>query len=192
MTLLILGLLAFLAVHSVRIFADGWRSAQIARMGEMRWKGLYSLLSIAGFVLLVWGYGLARQAPLPLWTPPAAMNHVAALLMLVSFILLVAAYVPRNAFKARLGHPMVLGIKTWALAHLLANGNLADLLLFGGFLLWAAASFSAARRRDRAAGLPRVAGTVGGTITTVLTGVLAWGVFAFWLHAVLIGVAPLA
>lgn len=192
MTLLILGLLVFLGVHSVRIVAEGWRSAQITRLGEMRWKGVYSLLSIAGFVLLVWGYGLARQAPVLLWTPPRAMGHVAALLMLPSLILLAAAYVPGNAIKARLRHPMVLGIKTWALAHLLANGNLADVLLFGAFLIWAVASFSAARRRDRGAAAVRASGTTGATVITVLVGALAWGAFVFWLHALLIGVAPLA
>jgi uncharacterized membrane protein len=191
MTMLVLGLLLFLGIHSVRIMAGDWRQAQIARLGEGPWKGLYSLASLAGFVLLVWGYGMARQQPMVLWTPPRAMNHVAALLMLLSFVLLAAAYVPRNIFKARLGHPMVLGVKTWALAHLLANGNLADLLLFGAFLIWAVACFGAARRRDRAAGTVYPPASGAGTAAAVAAGVVAWGLFAFWLHAPLIGVAPL-
>ena len=123
MGMLILGLVLFLGVHSTRIVADGWRTAMRARLGGGAWKGLYALLSIAGFVLLVWGYGLARQQPVALWQPPAGMRHVAALLTLIAFVLLAAAYVPRNAIKARLHHPMVLAVKVWALAHLLANGK---------------------------------------------------------------------
>jgi uncharacterized membrane protein len=191
MAILILGLLLFLGVHSVRIVADGWRSAQLARWGPARWKGLYTLASLFGFALLLWGYALARQQPVALWSPPRFMNHAAALLMLLSFVLLAAAYVPRNVFKARLGHPMVLGVKVWALAHLLANGNLADALLFGAFLLWAVASFSAARRRDRAGAVVHPAATAAGTVATLAISVVAWVVFVFWLHAPLIGVAPL-
>ncbi|NMM07943.1 NnrU family protein [Polaromonas sp.] len=190
MGMLILGLVLFLGVHSTRIVADGWRTAMMARLGQGAWKGLYALLSIAGFVLLVWGYGLARQQPVTLWQPPAGMRHVAALLMLIAFVLLAATYVPRNALKARLHHPMVLSVKVWALAHLLSNGNLADLLLFGGFLLWAVLSFRAARARDRATQARYPAGTVAGTAMTLLVGIVAWAVFAFWAHAVLIGVRP--
>ncbi|MGH8806224.1 MAG: NnrU family protein, partial [Polaromonas sp.] len=106
MGMLILGLVLFLGVHSTRIVADGWRTAMIGRAGLNAWKGLYALLSIAGFVLLVWGFGLARQQPVQLWSPPVAMRHLAALLTLIAFILLAATYVPRNAIKARLHHPM--------------------------------------------------------------------------------------
>ena len=151
MALLILGLVLFLGVHSTRIVADGWRTQMMARLGEKPWKGIYALLSIAGFVLLVWGYGLARQSPVLLWAPPVAMRHVAALLMLLAFVLLVATYVPRNAVKAKLHHPMLLSVKVWALAHLLANGTLAGAVLFGAFLVWAVCCFKAARERDRAA-----------------------------------------
>ena len=191
MLMLILGLVLFLGVHSTRIVADGWRGATIARIGALPWKGLYTVVSIAGFVLLVWGYGLARQQPVPLWSPPRGMNHLAALLMVFSFILLVATYVPRNAIKARLHHPMVLAVKVWALAHLLSNGNLADVVLFGAFLVWAVLSFRAARARDRAAGTVYAAGTALGTAITVAVGLAAWAGFAFWGHAVLIGVRPL-
>jgi uncharacterized membrane protein len=190
MTLLIAGLLVFLGVHSVRIFAEPWRSRIQAKLGEGGYKGLYSVASIAGFALLIWGYGVARAQPTVLWVPPLATRHVAALLMLPSFVLLAAAYVPGNRIKARLGHPMVLGVKLWALAHLLANGTLADVLLFGGFLLWAVLSFRAARGRDRAAGTVRTA--VGGArdAVVVAVGIAAWVAFAFWLHRPLIGVAP--
>jgi uncharacterized membrane protein len=190
MTLLILGLVIFLGAHSTRIFAEGWRGAQLTRLGEKGWKGLYSVVSLVGFVLLVWGYGVARQDPVPLWTPSIGMRHLASLLTLVSFIFLAAAYVPRNAIKARLGHPMTLGVKVWALGHLLANHTLADLLLFGGFLVWSVLCFRAARARDRAAGTVRPAGTAAGTALTVAVGVGAWVVFALWLHGPLIGVRP--
>ncbi|MGB4925367.1 MAG: NnrU family protein [Giesbergeria sp.] len=191
MTLLILGLVLFLGVHSVRIVADGWRTRMRQRLGEGGWKGLYSLLSLAGLALVIWGVGLARQDPVALWTPPVAMRHVASLLTLAAFILLAAAYVPRNALKARLHHPMVLAVKVWALAHLLSNGNLADVLLFGGFLLWAVLDFRAARQRDRAHGTRYPTGTLAGTAAAVVLGSVAWAVFAFWGHALLIGVSPM-
>lgn len=191
MIALIAGLVLFIGVHSVRIVADDWRSAQIARRGEGPWKGVYALLSIVGFALLVWGYGQARQAPVVLWQSVAALRHLALLLMLVSFILLVAAYVPRNGLKARLHHPMVLAVKVWALAHLLANGTLPDLLLFGVFLVWAVVLFRASRQRDRRLGTVYPPGTAGRTALAVGLGTAAWALFAFWGHAWLIGVSPL-
>ncbi len=191
MGILLLGLVIFLGVHSVRIFAEPWRNARIAAWGKGPWMGLYSLGSLLGLVLVCWGFGLARQQPVFLWQPPVAMRHIAGLLTLVAFVLVTAAYVPRNGFKARLHHPMVLGVKLWAFAHLLANGNLAHIVLFGSILLWAALSFKAARGRDRAAGTVYTPGTTSATVTTVVVGVLAWAAFAFWAHGLLIGVRPL-
>jgi uncharacterized membrane protein len=190
MTLLILGLVVFLGVHSVRIFADDWRTRQSASLGAGAWKGLYSLASVVGFILIIWGYGLARAQPVVIWAPPVWTRHVAALLTVPAFILLVAAYVPRNGIKAKLRHPMILGVKVWALAHLLANGMLADVVLFGAFLAWAVLDFRAARQRDRATGATYPAGTVGGTLTASAIGLVAWAVFAFWLHGSWIGVRP--
>ena len=190
MGMLILGLVLFLGVHSTRIFAEGWRASTIRRLGAGRWKGLYTLLSLMGLGLVVWGFGLARQQPVQLWSPPFFTRHVAWLLTLVSFILLAATYVPRNAIKARLHHPMVLAVMFWAVAHLLANGNRAHAVLFGSFLLWAVLSFRAARVRDRAARTLYPAGTASGTAMTVLAGIAGWAVFAFWAHGVLIGVRP--
>jgi uncharacterized membrane protein len=190
MTLLLLGLALFLGVHSARIVAEGWRTATIARVGEKPWKGIYSLLSIAGFVLLVIGYGAARQSPVVLFAPPVWTRHLAALLTIPAFVLLVAAYVPGNAIRRAVGHPMMAGVKVWALAHLLANGTLADLLLFGTFLAWAVLGFIAARRRDRAAGTSYPTGPGSRTAITVVVGLVAWAVFAFALHRPLIGVAP--
>jgi len=190
MSYLILGLLLFLGVHSLRIVAEDWRTGMRARLGEQAYKGLYSLVSIAGFALLIWGYGQARLTPQLLWATPKGMAHLAALLTLIAFVLLVAAYVPRNHLKARLHHPMVLGIKTWALAHLLANNTLADLLLFGSFLIWAALSFRAARQRDRAHPPAPIQATAAGTALTLAVGVAAWAGFAFWAHGAWIGVRP--
>lgn len=190
MSILILGLLVFLGAHSVRIFADPWRSARIAAMGAGAWKGLYSLVSIAGFVLIVWGYGQARAVPVELWSPPVWTRHAASLLNLVAFVLLAAAYVPRNRIRAAIGHPMVAGVKLWALAHLISNGRLADVVLFGAFLVWAVLDFRSARRRDRAAGARRPAGTLAGDVATLIVGAVATAVFALWLHAPLIGVRP--
>ncbi|MBA5638719.1 NnrU family protein [Duganella sp. LX20W] len=190
MVILILGLVLFLGVHSVRIVADDWRTAKRAQLGEAKWKAAYSVLSLLGFILIVWGFGQARQQPVVLWTPPLAMRHVAGLLTAVAFILLTAKDIPRNGIKARVHHPMVLGVKVWALAHLLANGKLHDVVLFGSFLLWAILNFRAARRRDLAQGTVYPAGTTGATVTTVVAGLAGWAVFAFLLHGWLIGVRP--
>ena len=188
MSILIAGLIIFLGLHSVRIVADGWRSRKLAQWGEGAWKGVYSVLSIAGFALIVWGYGQARLQTVVLWVPPVATRHIAATLMLLAMILLVAAYVPGNAIKAKLHHPMILGVKTWALAHLLANGNLADVLLFGSFLAWAVVDFISSRKRDRAAGTVYPAGKTLPTVITVVLGLVVYGAFVLVLHKWLIGV----
>lgn len=192
MTWLVLGLVIFLGVHSVRIVAEGWRTSMRERLGDPAWKGLYTLLSIVGFGLIIWGFGQTRLQPEVLWVPPVAMRHVAALLVLIAFIFLAAAYVPGNAIKARLHHPMILSVKVWALAHLLANGKLADVVLFGAFLVWAILDFRSARQRDRAAGTLYPSGNAIGTALTVLIGIVGWAAFAFWGHQALIGVAPMA
>jgi uncharacterized membrane protein len=141
-------------------------------------------------VLIVWGFGLARRNPVYLWEAPMGMRHLAGALLLIAFVLLVATYVPRNSIKARLHHPMVLAVMVWALAHLLANGNLADVVLFGSFLVWAVFSFLAARQRDRVAGTVYPAGTMAATAITVVVGLAFWALFAFWAHGYLFGVRP--
>ena len=180
----------FLGVHSVRIVADGWRTRTLARLGEGTYKGLYSAVALVGFGLLIWGFGVARETPVMLWIPPVGMRHGASLLTLVAFVLLAAAYVPGNAIKARLHHPMVLAVKAWALAHLLSNGSLAHIVLFGCFLVWGVMAFIASRRRDRVLGTTYASGTVTGTAIAVVVGLLAWGAFALWLHGLLIGIRP--
>lgn len=190
MTSFIIGLILFLGVHSLRIVADGWRTRTLARIGQYPWKGVYTLFSLAGFALMVWGYGEARLVPVLLYDPPHWMRHIAALLTLPAFVLLAAAYVPGNHLKAVVGHPMYSAIKLWAFAHLMANGRLADVILFGAFLAWAVAGFIAGRRRDRAAGTVYPAGCARLTGLTVIAGLGAWAVFAFWAHLWLIGVGP--
>jgi len=180
MVWLVIGLVVFLGVHSVRIFAEGWRERQIQARGANAWKAMYSVVSAVGLVLIIVGYGQARQSPVMLWgPPPVAVRHIAALLTLIAFVLLASAYVPGNAIKAKLKHPMVLGVKVWAFAHLIANNTLADLLLFGGFLVWAILDFRAARRRPPLATTQQLLPpTAAGTAIAVIGGVVAWAAFA--------------
>ncbi|MCD0421079.1 NnrU family protein [Rubrivivax sp. JA1024] len=192
MTQLILGLVLFLAAHSVRIYGEDWRTRLRARLGENGFKGLYSVLSLVGLVLIVRGYGEARLDPVALWTPMLWTRHLASLLVLVAFILNFAAYVPGNQIKAKLHHPMVLGVKVWAFAHLIANHTLADVVLFGSFLVWAVLDYRAARQRDTRAGTVYAPGRLSMTLVTVAVGVAGWALFAFWAHAWLFGVRPLA
>jgi len=191
MTILILGLLIFLGVHSVRIVAEPWRTAQIARLGQAGWKGLYSLASAVGLGLIIWGYGLAHGQSVALWSPPIWARHVTATLTALAFVLIAAAYVPNNRIKTVVGQPMVLGVQIWALAHLLANGSLAAAVLFGAFLVWAVVDFASARSRDQSAGTHHSAGSRARDIIVVAVGLAAWALFAFVLHAWLIGVRPL-
>ncbi|MCK7594183.1 NnrU family protein [Pseudomarimonas salicorniae] len=190
MALLVAGLVIFLGLHLLPLLAPGLRASAAARLGEGPWKGAFALLSLVGFALLVVGYGEARQGAVTLlYAPPVWTRHLAYLLTLVAFILLLAPYTGRNHFRARFGHPMVLGAKSWALAHLLANGFLHDLLLFGGFLAWGVLSFILLRRRDRALGRAPVTPNWGSTLVTILAGGVAWFAFAKWLHPMWIGVA---
>lgn len=194
MTQLILGLILFLGAHSVRIWADGWRNQTIETYGEKTFKGVHALVSLLGFYLLIVGYGEARLETVALWNPPVFTKHISILLMLFSSILLMAAYVPRNHLKMRLGHPMVLSVKVWAFSHLLANGNLADLLLFGSFLMWAVLNFRSARARDRvllaenqSTDQPKMLAT----LITLVGGMAIWALITFVLHAKVVGVAPM-
>ncbi len=192
MTIMLLGLLLFLGPHSVRIFADNWRAAQMARFGEIPWKITYAVISIIGFVLIIQGYGMTRLDPTWVWFPPVWIKHLVALLMIPAFIFLAAAYVPRNHIKAALKHPMVIGVKVWALAHLVSNGRLSEIVLFGAFLVWSVLAFRAARQRDAAAGTTPPAGTWAGTAASVIIGLAAYMAFVLWLHTRWIGVPVFA
>lgn len=190
MIYLIIGLILFLATHSARIFAEEGRAQLIAERGLLKYKIAYSIVSVIGLVLIVWGYGLARYDPVYIWFPPIWTKHLAALLTLPAFILLVATYAPPSKIKALVGHPMAAGVKLWALSHLIANGTLADVLLFGSFLVWSIAAFSSARRRDRAQGVAPVQGKLLNDGIVLVAGGALWFIFARHLHAMLFGIAP--
>lgn len=191
MAYLIAALLLFLGGHSLRIFAEGWRAAQLQRLGALGWMALHGLVSLISFALLVWAYGAARGSGL-LWAAPAWGRGLATLLTLAAFILIVAAYVPRNRLQARLGHPMALGVALWAVAHLLVHPSPAGLLLFGAFFAWACLSFRAGRGRDRSAGIRRQAGPLILDVIVAGAGVAVWGAFLLFLHQPLIGISALA
>lgn len=190
MLVLLIGLVIFLGVHSIGLFAHDWRQDRVERLGLQRWKGIYALIALVGLVLVIWGFGQARMAPTWLWVPPVWTRHLAALLTIPAFILLVATYLPGSHIKARVGHPMLLGVKFWAIAHLLANGTLHEMVLFGAFLAWAVALYIVLRRRDREAGVQRVAVGASRDIAVVVVGLALWALFAVKLHELLIGVPP--
>ena len=196
---LILGLVLFLGVHALRVFAEGTRQKLIGAMGPFVYKAFYSIVSIIGLLLIVSGYSAARIEPIVLYTPPTGMAHAASLLTLIAFVLLIAAYIPGNLILRKLKHPMTLAVKVWALAHLLSNGTLADVLFFGGFLVWSVLVYRSARRRAPVenpglSNLPAVIASrppsMLASLITLVVGIGAWAWFAFEGHAMLIGVAP--
>ena len=191
MVQLLFGLILFLGIHSLQSLAPLVRQQAIARWGALGFKGFYTLISLLGLFLLVQGYGQARLDPVVLWTPPRGMQHATILLMWVAMVLLVATYVPGNQIKARLRHPMTLSVKVWALGHLLSNGQLADVLLFGGFLVWSVLVFRAARQRDRQSLHSAPQGKLLGTVLAVVLGTGVWAAFLMGgLHVWLVGVMP--
>jgi uncharacterized membrane protein len=189
MIYLVLGLVLFLGMHSVEIFSRSLRANAIARMGERPWKALYTLISIVGFILIIWGYGQARQEPVLLYAPPVWMRHLSALVMLPVFPLLLAAYMP-GRIKTALKHPMLASVKFWALAHLLANGMLADVVLFGSFLAWAVADRISFKRRV-ARPIQTAPPSKMNDVIAVVAGLAIYVVFVLWLHVRLFGVSPL-
>lgn len=188
MTLLVLGLVLFLGIHSISIVAPAWRDAQAAR-NERAWKGLYAAVSLVGFVLLVYGYGLARQSPVVLYTPPTWLRHLALLFLLPVFPLLLAAYLP-GRIKAATKHPMLAATKLWALSHLLVNGTLADMLLFGGFLVWAVADRVSLKRRIPRP-VPGAPPSPANDAIAIVGGLALYALFVWRAHVWLIGVSPL-
>ena len=189
MTLLVAGLVLFFGIHSVSIVADDWRNATAARIGAGAWKGLYTLVSIAGFVLMVYGYGLARQDPFVLYTPAAWTRIVATVLMIPVFPLLLAVYLPGH-LKRLAKHPMLLATKFWALAHLFANGNLADVLLFGSFLLWAGADRASLKFRASRP-VPGAPFSALNDVIAAVAGLAVYALFILWAHQRLFGVSPI-
>jgi uncharacterized membrane protein len=186
----IIGLALFLGIHSVSIVAPAWREAQVAQRGERAWKGLYSVVSLVAFALLLYGFGQARHAPVVLYNPPAALRHLALLVMLPVFPLLLAAYLP-GRIKAAVKHPFLLAVKIWATAHLLANGTLNDVLLFGAFLAWAVLDRISVKRRSVQHVVPGAAPSRANDAIAVVVGLVIYILFVFWAHRWLIGVSPL-
>lgn len=191
MSILVVGLVLFLAGHSLRMFAPNWREQRIAQWGANGYKAAYSLFAIAALALVIWGYGQARLDPVVLWAPIRGLQHLALLLTLVAMVFALAALIPRNAVAQRLKHPTALSVKVWALAHLLANHTLADVLLFGSFLVWAILAFRAGRQRDRLNPPAHVAASKAATVAVVVGGVLVWVVLIMGGHRALFGVSPL-
>jgi uncharacterized membrane protein len=189
MNSLIAGLVIFFGVHSIAIVADGWRQRMIDRMGAWPWKGLYSVIAAVGLVLIISGYAIARQEPVVLYSPPAWMRYVTVVLMIPVFPLLFATYLP-GRIQSATRHPMLVATKLWALSHLLVNGTLADILLFGAFLVWAGADRVSLKRRAEP-WVPRLPRSAANDIIAVVGGLGVYVVFTLWLHMRLIGVSPL-
>jgi uncharacterized membrane protein len=190
MVYFIAGLLLFFGMHSVGIFAPATRDRAITRLGDASWKGLFTLVSIIGFVMLVHGYGVTRAASPVLYTPPQSLRYLAALLMLPVFPLLLATYLP-GRIKAAVQHPMLTATKAWALAHLLVNGTVVAVLLFGSFLVWAVLDRIAAGRRAVQRRIPAAPASNTNDIIAIAGGLLLYIVFIGWAHQRLFGVAPL-
>ncbi len=191
--ILILGLVLFLGIHSVRIFAPGFRTRFIAERGAGPWRGIYSAFAILGFVLIVWGYHIAHQTAPVYYVTNFAMVHVTATLMLIAFIVLASFHMPAGRIRSVLKHPMLVAVKIWAFAHLLVNGDLASIVLFGSFLVWAVADRISEKRRFRA-GITRnpVFVSYRYDAIAVAVGVVLYGLFVWKLHYWLIGVQPFA
>ncbi len=188
MIVMLLGLLLFLGAHSVRIVAEDWRNAQIARHGEIPWKIGHAVVSLIGLAVAIYGYGLTRIEGSWIWIPPEWTAHAMALVMIPAFIFLVAAYSPANRLRNAVGHPMLVAVALWALAHLMANGRLGDIILFAAFGLWAVIAYRAARQRDAAQGRVFPEPTRTGDAVAIGGGLIGYVVFALFLHVPITGV----
>ena len=191
MTILLLGLLIFFSTHSIRIGAPAWRDRQIARYGNGNWRGAFSILSLLGLILIIVGFGEVRWDTPLLWASPLWAPYATATLLLVAFILNAASGVPASRIRRLVRHPMLTGVALWGFGHLIANGRLADLLLFGSFLLWAAIDFGSCLHRDRVVFARPASGAFRADVTCVCAGLLIWTAFLLFLHRWLFGVSPL-
>lgn len=180
MTQLICGLILFLGIHSVSIIANDWRNAQVKKLGAVTWKIFYSVISIAGLTLITVGYLETRPHPLTIWSPPPWAWLITVYFSLVTMILVAAAYIPNNAFKAKLKDPMLVGVIVWSLCHLTTIGSLAGILLFGGFLIWGVLDLISCRKRRAESALPDSPSKPTGkmTLATAAVGFVAWTPFA--------------
>lgn len=201
MEMMILGLILFLGGHSIGMFAPDWRMRKIEQVGRNAYRGIYATLALIGITLIVKGHDNALESLTWGWTPPVFTKHISVLLMLFALIMLVSTYVPNNHIKAKLKHPMILSVKVWALAHFIANGEGANVILFGSFLIWAILNFRFARQRDRLAleatakdapivDLP-INTSFARTLTCLVLGLVIWVVMVAYLHNLLFGVYPI-
>ena len=188
MIVLIVGLVIFLGVHSISIVNREWRNRMFEHMGEKKWKALYSITALVGFAMLVYGYGLARQHPVVVYVPPYWLRYVTGILMLPVFPLFFASHLP-GKIKSTVKHPMLAAVKIWATAHLLSNGMLADILLFGGLLAWAVVDRISVKRNPRGP-VDRIPPSTRNDVIAVVGGLITYVVFMRWLHGWLIGVVP--
>jgi uncharacterized membrane protein len=188
MFILIAGLILFLGVHSMRIAAPDWRNAQMKALGEGKWKGAYSLIAAAGLFLIIWGYARAAATAPVFYEPPIWLKHTAAFLMVFAFVAIMVYAFPAGRLKPALKHPMLVSVKIWAVAHLLANGDLASILLFGGFLVWAVADRISVKRRGDA--VP-AAGPVRNDVMAIAAAAVLYLLFIWRLHVWLFGAVPL-
>ena len=184
---MIAGLALFLGVHTLTTQRE-LRARAVASLGEGGYKIFYALVSLAGLVLIVWGFAQYRATGwIDVWYPPKALKHVAVALMLPAVLLVVAAYI-RGRIYTTLKHPMLSGVKLWALAHLLANGDLGSIVLFGSFLGWAVFDRISLKHRADAGGPPIPVGGPGNDLIAVAVGIVAYLALAFAFHPVVIGV----
>ncbi len=191
MALLILGIVLFLGIHLIRVVAPGLRTSLIASLGDAGWKAAYSVASIVALIVLIYGFGQARDMT-AIWSPPFWMSHITILLMLFAMICLAASLLPAGHIATKTKHPMVLSVKIWALAHLLSNGDGAAMLLFAAFLAWGVILRISLKRRERAGEISRrpfVSAKY--DLYAVILGVVAWVLIIWKLHAWIIGVSPL-
>jgi uncharacterized membrane protein len=190
MTILILGILVLIGIHFVPAFPD-LRDSLMARLGRNGYRALFSVVSLLGLALVVWGF--AKAPVVQIWAPPVWTRHLALLLMLPVFPLLFAAYLP-GKIKAKVRHPMLAAIKFWALAHLIANGDLASIILFGSFLAYAVVDRILVKRRGGAELVLAVSEAEArrNDLISLGAGLALYVAFLFWLHPLLIGVSPLA
>ncbi|MEZ5819858.1 MAG: NnrU family protein [Bradyrhizobium sp.] len=184
---MIAGLVLFLGAHTFTTQRDA-RARMIASMGEGTYKIVYSLVSAAGLALIIWGFARYRATGwIDVWHPPVAMKHVAATLMLPAVILVAASYI-RGRIYTTLKHPMLAGVKLWATAHLLANGDLGSIILFGSFLAWAVFDRISLKRRGDAGGPPIPVGGMTNDLIAVAVGFVGYLALAFAFHPAVIGV----
>lgn len=187
MMYLVIGVVLFIGIHSISIINEPLRDRLYAKFGELGWKGIYSVISLVGFVLLIYGYGEARQNPTILYTTPTWFHYINMVLMLFVFPLFLAANFP-GKIKAAAKHPLLAATKIWAFAHLLVNGSLADVILFGSFLAWAVADRISMKHRKQRPIMTMPVSALNDVICVVL-GLGIYAAFALWLHTKWIGVS---